>query len=386
MQPFFQTNLVTLYCGDCREVLPTLEGVSAVVTDPPYGLEFMGKDWDEGVPGEEFWRLIAAVCRPGAHLLSFGGTRTWHRLACAIEAADWEIRDTLMWLYGQGFPKSLDVSKAIDKASGAERDVIAPPPYTRGHTDQTYADGRKVSYAYPCQPITAPATDAAKEWQGWGTALKPAWEPIILARKPLIGTVAANVLEYGTGAINIDESRIEGTPWQEHEATGLAKIKFFTAGEAAVIHKAPHIAGRFPANLLLDEETAEQIDEQAGVSVSRIGKPRKSQQPGEGWGMTKTGSEYSDSGGPSRFFYCAKPSRKDRGTGNTHPTVKPTKLMEYLLRLVVPPESTVLDPFAGSGTTLLAAQSLGIKAVGIEMNPDYCEIIKSRLSPEAIAA
>ena len=184
---FYQTNTVSLYTGDCRDVLPQLELVDAVVTDPPYGLSFMGKGWDRGVPGVEFWQEIMAAMKPGAHLLAFGGTRTFHRLACAIEDAGFEIRDCVMYVYGTGFPKSLDVSKAIDKAAGAEREVESRRSQVVGFDPKKQGEG---GWAAGEVLITIPATDAARQWDGWGTALKPAWEPIIVARKPLIGTVA----------------------------------------------------------------------------------------------------------------------------------------------------------------------------------------------------
>jgi hypothetical protein len=197
--------------GDCREVMAAMDAksVDSIVSDPPYGLSFMGKGWDHGVPGVEFWTEAMRVAKPGAHLLAFGGTRTYHRLACAIEDAGWEIRDCVMWVYGSGFPKSHDVSKAIDNAAGAEREVVGPNPYNankggRNHHSDKCAQAGKMSN------ITAPATDDAKRWQGWGTALKPAWEPVIVARKPLCGTVAENVLTHGTGGINVDGCRVDG--------------------------------------------------------------------------------------------------------------------------------------------------------------------------------
>jgi hypothetical protein len=238
--------------GDCLAVMPTLEeaSVDAIVCDPPYGLSFMGKDWDHGIPGGAFWREALRVAKPGAHLVAFGGTRTFHRLACAIEDAGWEIRDTLSWLYGSGFPKSLDVSKAMDKAAGAEREVLGLNPHARP------IDGNGGGYSGPTghDPfITAPATDLAKQWAGWGTALKPAWEPIILARKPLIGTVAANVAQFGTGALNIDACRVTGTPRTTHAdgnrignrdgATSYAVGQEGAAYEGA--------SGRWPANVVL---------------------------------------------------------------------------------------------------------------------------------------
>jgi site-specific DNA-methyltransferase (adenine-specific) len=331
--------------GDCLEVMPKLEAESfdSVVTDPPYGLSFMGKDWDHGVPGEHFWREVLRVAKPGAHLLAFGGTRTFHRLACAIGDAGWEIRDCLMWVYGMGFPKSLDVSKAIDKAAGAERprEKCGTLGSVRSFADDVWTQkngGRRI--------VDNPITSDAARWQGWGTALKPAWEPIILARKPLSGTVAENVMEYGTGAINVDGCRVFCEPWKAHRASGLARDEFFTRGPATVIDKAPHIAGRFPANLIHDgsEDATEPMGE------------------------------------ASRFFYCAKASKSDRDDGNNHPTVKPTDLMRYLCRLVTPPGGTVLDPFAGSGSTGKAAILEGFEFIGIEVGAEYCALARARIA------
>ncbi len=345
-------------CGDCLDVMKRLPDacVDAIVTDPPYGLSsgptkylgdedvrvggFMGKSWDHGVPGPAFWTEALRVAKPGAHLVAFGGTRTYHRLTCAIEDAGWEIRDCLSWLYGSGFPKSLDVSKAIDKAAGAEREAMGVRMYGDGHVQRS---AESIGYG-GCDPsvdrrlITAPATDAARQWQGWGTALKPAWEPIILARKPLVGTVAANVLAHGTGAINVDACRVGDEVLPEMRA-GQARLGTFVRSKMIT----PERAGRWPANVALDEEAAAMLDE------------------------------------PARFFYTAKASRKERGEGNTHPTVKSLSLMRWLVRLVTPKGGNVLDPFAGSGTTLLAAHLEGFDYLGIEREAEYVEIIRRRL-------
>ncbi len=412
--------------------------VDAIVTDPPYGLEFMSKAWDgadgfrrslnvadvgrdsvfgrssrtspeyrAGALFQEFseaWaREALRVLRPGGHLLAFGGSRTYHRLACAIEDAGFEIRDQIMWVYGSGFPKSLNVGQALDRAVGAKREVVAPPPYTRGKASQSYSDTRKVSYDYQPQPITAPASDAAKQWDGWGTALKPAHEPIVVARKPLKGTVAANVLEHGTGAINIDACRVPGEPWKAHTATGLGRVKFFTEGEASEIEKAPHALGRWPANLIHDgsEEVlsafAEAPGQLANVSNTALSSrtkncsgpmsrgdheaSRNSDNEGAVGFKMKPGARRLDSGTAARFFFCAKPSRKERDRGldptlfpkgNHHPTVKPIALMRYLIRLVTPLGGIVLDPFCGSGTTGIAAAEEGFDFVGIDLD-DYNE-------------
>lgn len=398
--------------GDCVEQMRTLDAdsVDAIVTDPPYGLEFMGKAWDGfGTPlGFQTWteqwaREALRVLKPGGHLLAFGGTRMYHRLAAGIEDAGFEIRDTLMWLYGSGFPKSLDVSKAIDKAAGAEREVIIGAGRSNIGTgkhgtgasiySQVLVDGTNQQTVR--NNLSIPSTEAAKKWEGWGTALKPAVEPIVLARKPLIGTVAENVLTHGTGALNIDASRIGyksqadkdnalagdafkrkntkdkgwSRPWME-DADKIAQINREAKERAQ--------GGRWPANILLDEEAAALLDEQ--------------------------------SDGASRFFYVAKASRAERNKGledrhgffqkklygaggqsldgvsdstatrNIHPTVKPVDLMRYLIRLVTPKGGIVLDPFMGSGTTAVAAIEEGVNWIGCEREPEYVAIIEARIA------
>lgn len=320
--------MLELICGDCIEVMAGMDAnsVDAIVTDPPYGLSFMGKGWDKGVPGVEFWVEALRVAKPGAHLLAFGGTRMVHRLAVAIEDAGWEIRDRIHWVYGSGFPKSHNVSKAIDKAAGVEREVVRiRTDGNKGGGANTYDDD---SYVWD-KPFaeTAPATPEAQQWDGWGTALKPAVEPIIMARKPFKGTVAANVLEWGTGAINVDGCRVE---WNTFRGNGGNQTT----------------QGRWSANLIhdgSDEATA---------------------------GM----------GDASRYFYCAKASKRDRGEDNKHPTVKPTDLMAYLCRLITPPGGTILDPFNGSGSTGKAAVREGFQYIGIELDPEYVEISKARIN------
>jgi site-specific DNA-methyltransferase (adenine-specific) len=361
---------------------------TAIVTDPPYSLDFMGKTWDKVLPPVEVWRECLRVLRPGGHALIFGGTRTYHRLACAVEDAGFEVRDCLMWLYGQGFPKSLNVSKAIDKAAGAEREIVGRGSSGRtaiGGTGDRALSGTDGTLGHD---ITAPATEAARLWSGYGTALKPAWEPILLARKPLVGTVERNCREHGTGALNIDGCRIAAVPG-DYDHPGdltkrpMARNSFAAAehGDLKVTQAPPNESGRWPANLILDEEAAALLDEQTGESVSRKGQPRGSAKPGEGWGMTKTGAEYDDVGGASRFFYCSKASKRDRGEGNDHPTVKPVELMRWLVRLVKGPgENLILDPFAGSGTTGVACQLEDVPFVLIEREPQYVEIIRQRLS------
>ena len=390
-----------ILAGECIEQMRTLEAesVDAIVTDPPYGLEFMGKDWDGfGTPlGFQTWTEQWAsealrVLKPGGHLLAFGGTRMYHRLAAGIEDAGFEIRDTLMWLYGSGFPKSLDVSKAIDKAAGAEREVIGK---SSRHGGGTMAGASfQVSALIP--NITAPATGAAKKWQGWGTALKPAVEPIVLARKPLIGTVADNVLKHGTGALNIEASRIASTDgyekqWDAPISTNISAGSYISDGRKHTVDLSGNKpSGRWPANILLDEAAAALLDEQSGVSKSVKNSASDDRERasvfggGDDKGGVRTPSNsHTDFGGASRFFYVAKASRSERNKGlerNIHPTVKPVDLMRYLIRLVTPKGGTVLDPFLGSGTTAVAAIEEGVAWIGCEREPEYLEIIEARVA------
>ena len=390
MTPYFQTDLGKLYHGDCLEVMKEIlnNSISAILTDPPYGLKFMGKSWDHGVPGVPFWTEALRISKPGAHLLAFGGTRTHHRLMCAIEDAGWEIRDTLGWIYGSGFPKSLDVSKAIDKEEGAKRPIVGKammhtPTRNGCFDDDAYDWGEKY------QPVTAPATPAACLWSGYGTALKPAWEPVILARKPLDGTVAQNVQKWGCGALNVDGCRIEGkawkrdTPWRDNIKGGNL-VKGQVKREPCDPRHS-HQLGRFPANLILDEEAAALLDEQSGVLTSGNNPSKRSADKHRavyaGWkGEQCLVRRPTNSGYASRFFYCAKASRSERGKGNNHPTVKPRALIRYLLKLIsAPTGGIVLDMFAGSGTVPLECERAGRKWIAIEKEKASCEIIKKRI-------
>lgn len=436
---------VSILNKDCLDALKEMSdnSIDAIVTDPPYGLEFMGKEWDAFRPQRDprtagrsgagavvggagigndtatpggrsrvafggkrpsTWRCDTCgirnqfrnahratapdcdgtwvaevidpdapspllpfqrwceqwateclrVLKPGGHLLAFGGTRTWHRLVCAVEDAGFEVRDSIAWLYGSGFPKSLDVSKAIDKAAGAEREVTGPGQYAnRGRVPS----GSQVDVGESVgSVVTAPATPDAQTWQGWGTALKPAHEPIVVARKPLSGTVAANVLAHGTGALNVDGCRIdagEGRPLLEADykdtenSTYAGRMNGSLAGGSK--HAGVTTQGRWPANVILDESQAAALDEQ--------------------------------NGGASRFFYVAKAPKKERPDvdGVKHPTVKPLTLMRYLVRLVTPPDGTVLDPFAGSGSTVEACILEGFSIIGVEREAEYLPLIQQRI-------
>lgn len=443
---------MTLRNGNCLEVLKELEdnSIDSIVTDPPYELGFMGKKWDNsGIAfNVQVWEQCLRVLKPGGHLLAFGGSRTWHRIAVAIEDAGFEVRDSIAWMYGSGFPKSLNISKAIDKAAGAEREVIGKHPAPAGRSNaltQERTDAAAGIFAGDNNSvdITAPATDEAKQWDGWGTALKPAFEPIVVARKPLIGTVAENVLTYGTGGINIDWSRISSDEnFDNLQGRPIQKLATRRDGETddeyrervlespqqqEALEKLKNL-GRWPANVILDEYTAELLDEQSGISKSTTGK----RQPNPKFERVAFGhynaqpdkvSGHNDFGGASRFFYCAKASKRDRNEGldeieakeigakgnglgrtcatcgasvlggcdcpdrtyvnptskNHHPTVKPTTLMRYLVKLVTPPNGLVLDPFMGSGSTGKAAILERFRFMGIELSEEYLEIAKARI-------
>ena len=334
--------------GDCLEVMKQFPDnhFTGICTDPPYGLHFMGKGWDYDVPCIEYWAGGLRILKPGGYLLAMGGTRKFHRLMCAIEEAGFEIRDTICWLYGSGFPKSHNISKSIDKANNAERPIVGryirPEGTQRPNAELTPHNW--VSSGFANHNITENVTDLAKKMDGYGTALKPAWEPIIMAMKPCDGTFAENAEKWGVGGINIDACRIGS---EEIKTNAKTKGESFThLGNGEGFEGCPESThkGRWPANLLLDEEVAEEM------------------------------------GPPSRYFYCAKTSSSERGEGNNHPTVKPLALMRYLITLISPPTNAlILDPFAGSGSTIVAAAQLGIAAIGIEKQPEYAEIARARL-------
>ena len=434
-EPYHADNLVTVHHGDCLQHLRNLpdNSIDSIVTDPPYGLSntgpgnvadtivrwaggerdhvpegrgFMGRPWDAFVPPPAVWDECLRVLKPGGHMLVFAGSRTQDLMGMSIRLAGFELRDSLAWITGSGFPKSLDVSKAIDKAAGAEGTWTPHPKYANrngsGEGESTFG---QVAGQGGTRHLYTSATPEAERWAGWGTALKPSHEPVLCARKPLTGTVAANVLEWGTGALNIDACRVpsdEITGWGgagagggtwNSENMGLGKD-----GDARPVQ------GRWPANVLLDPEAAEEMDAQSGILAVagnkpdslRTGtedgptKPRDSQVPTYTGGPSVT---YKDKGGASRFFhvfkYQAKAPKKERpvieradGTKIQHPTVKPLALMEWLVTLITPPGGVVLDPFAGSGTTLQAARDKGFHAIGVEADADHCELIVARLSKD----
>ena len=373
-----------LYQGDCRAVMAELpdNSVDSIVCDPPYELAFMGKRWDNsGIAFDaEVWTQALRVLKPGGHLLAFGGTRTWHRLAVAIEDAGFEQRDSIAWLYGSGFPKSLDVSKAIDKVAD----------HWRGRAGEPASDNSAMSGGnYARTPKGDPITDDAARWQGWGTALKPAFEPVVVARKPLSEkTVATNVLEHGTGALNIDGCRIPTADVRVQGAQASAGATGFGGTRAG---GKVYDSGRWPANVILDEHAAAELDKQSGITKStKVVGRRTDGGRGLTFGMGAQDAVemgHDDTGGASRFFYCAKAPTTERpsytkpdGSTIKHPTVKPLRLMRYLVRLVTPPGGEVLDPFAGSGATVEAALLEGFRVVGIELEPDHIPLIQQRIA------
>jgi site-specific DNA-methyltransferase (adenine-specific) len=400
--------------GDCRDRLKELpdNSIDSIVTDPPYELGFMGKSWDaSGVAYDvTVWQECLRVLKPGGHLLSFGGSRTYHRMACAIEDAGFQIRDQIMWVYGSGFPKSLNISKAIDKAAGVQ--FNAKPASGVGFMNNN-DDGYNTTLNQLVQ--VGESTAEAKEWDGWGTALKPAHEPIVLARKPLVGTVANNVLTHGTGGINIDGCRVGMSDADKAKSLNNWKPQGYELKESIyefgteVVTTEQSQQGRFPANFIHDgsDEVLELFPDTKGGTWNTTKGARHFNNDGEPTGYATSKSDAS-TGSAARFFYCAKASKKDRNEGldgfaekrpdertttgmgtfdekgvakqaNHHPTVKPTDLMRYLCRLITPPNGTVLDPFTGSGSTGKAAVLEGFSFIGVEQSEEYIAIAEARI-------
>jgi site-specific DNA-methyltransferase (adenine-specific) len=438
---------IDLFNGDCLDILKTIpsDSIDSIVTDPPYGLSkepdmaevltrwlagddyqhkgggFMGKSWDSFVPGPSVWRECLRVLKPGGHLLAFFGSRTQDLGTLAIRLAGFEIRDSIAWVYGSGFPKNMNISKQIDKMAGAQREVVGK----REHP--TLKDKSKVEESAGAAhggnewarewDITTPATDAAKQWDGWGTALKPAHEPITMARKPFKGSATANVLTHGTGALNIDACQVPfagGADEQESKAKNQHANHGNGARGNAVLNPMGQSErenynppGRWPANLIHDgSDSVVGLFPQSSQTGKRSATSKAATVDGTSWGNDNHQStEYTDSGSTARFFYCAKASAKDRhegldapgpqfshgGTlrqyenggddqkGNFHPTVKPTELMRYLCRLVTPPGGVVLDPFMGSGSTGKGAILEGFGFVGIEQDAGFVQIAVKRI-------
>ena len=377
--------------ADCLIGLKELPGacIDSCVTDPPYGIRFMGKKWDHEVPAVAIWQQVLRVLKPGAHLLCACGTRSQHRMAGNIEEAGFEIRDVLCWHYGQGFPKSMDIGKAIDRAPGFQQKVLRIAPKTaRGASRKGHGSGKQQGQK---KEVSATARSETTKWRGWGTALKPATEFWTLARKPLAEkTIAQNIIKYGTGGLHIDAARVsasknrDGTK-QDNPPTSRQGSLF--DGQAKRLGGENQVStARFPANVILDEFMAAVLDEQSGWLQS--GKPVGARKAKNNvFGQYSPGQDitgYGDSGGASRFFYVAKASPADRGIGNTHPTVKPLTLMRYLIRLICPvePGRIVLDPFAGSGTTCVAARQIGLDFIAFELEGSYIKIAEKRLQKE----
>lgn len=419
--------------GDALAVLKTMESnsVDAVVTDPPYDLlsgkgGFMGMKWDAtGIAFNPLlWQEVLRVAKPGAHVLSFGGTRTQHRMVCAIEDAGWIVRDMIQWLYSTGFPKSTDVSKAIDRMLGREREVIGqwtPTGTARPDGDGKGYRGKGTTAALEdynprdvTVPITAPASDEAKQWEGWGSALKPAAEPICLARKPIAeGTVARQIMATGTGALNIDGTRVagdipkagKGTGWAAQDAANAEagyRPKAYYAEQDGVDYT-PNAGGRWPANVVFtccgldphaDGCPVKELDRQSGISSSEsCGAFRGMGGKNGRYGPIGIGDPripYGDVGGSSRFFYVTKPDQVERGMGlggkkNIHATVKPLDLLRYLCRMITQPDGLVLDPFCGSGTTGMACMYEGFRFIGIDQDETYVDISKRRIAASVTA-
>ena len=451
--------------GNSLEVLKTLEdnSIDSIVTDPPYELGFMGKSWDKtGIAHNvELWEQALRVLKPGGHLIAFSGSRTYHRMAVAIEDAGFEIRDQILWIYSQGMPKSLDISKAIDKSKPKNKEDISKAIVNSGLSDNYIAENLNVSSAlvrfwrlgertiqkeecdklnkllkleleleytedkreiiginknamsgwntdgttkFIDRPILKGTTEEAKKWSGYGTSLKPSHEPMVLARKPLSEkTVAENVLKWGTGAINIDECRVEfknelSPTVKRRESTTPINYKEDgkwpdARGES---YHLPHFGdnlGRWPANLIHDgsDEVQSIFPDTKSFKSKDNYKGIKSEDNIFKGTLTNSGQKYNDSGNASRYFYCAKVNKKDRNDGldenqkNHHPTVKPTDLMAYLVKLITPKGGTVLDPFNGSGSTGKACAILkdrNYKYIGIDLSQEYLDISKARIENE----
>ena len=391
MKPMVEIAGARVFLGDCRDVLKSLpdNSVDSVVTDPPYELGFMGKKWDNsGIAYDvTVWEECLRVLKPGGHLLAFGGSRTYHRLGVAIEDAGFEIRDTIAWISSKTFPKSLNVSKAIDKKLGAERAVLGVDrvrgnaPSMMGRTDPNNPDYDGSTVGVGTTYITAPSTPEAEKWEGWGTGLKQVVEPVVLARKPLDGTVAENTLRWGVGGINIDKTRIATG---DRFGGGAKATSGFVNGYEGDGWQPGSAQGRWPANVILDEVSAGLLDEQSGENPSRFFYQAKASKRDRNEGLeelgdSKVGSFNGNAIQAPGNKIGANPEKDNLPGKNFHPTVKPTQLMRYLIKLVTSPGGTVLDPFTGSGSTGKAALLDGYGFIGAELTEEYLPIIEGRL-------
>jgi site-specific DNA-methyltransferase (adenine-specific) len=371
-----------IYQGDCLKALSLMEAntIDSIVTDPPYGLGFMGKEWDNLPPGQEVFEQCLRVLKPGGHLLCFGGTRTYHRMAVAVEDAGFEIRDQIMWVYGSGFPKSQNIGKAVDKKLGNEREDLGVSESSRTNASE---HDNTVGGNPHGNSGEVRITKGNTKWEGYGTALKPAHEPIVLARKPIEKglNIAQNCLKWGVGAINVDGCRVnvdsEDKNHRNNPSSGNngAKSIFGVGGHNGNLQP----QGRFPANFIHDGS-----DEVVGLfPVTSSGKaPPKEVKSTTSWfgcGTLNSQNQIGDSGSAVRFFYCPKATKKERGEYNNHPTVKPIKLMEYLVKLITPEGGTVLDPFCGSGTTGIACLNLDRNYILIDQDPESIKIAEKRI-------
>lgn len=400
MKLYSENENYKLYQGSMLNMLEVIdkESIDCVITDPPYELNFMGKGWDNaGVSFQaDTWKKCFGVLKDGGYLLAFGGSRTFHRIACAIEDAGFEIRDTIMWLYGSGFPKSMDISKQIDKKLGAEREVIGIRTFADGTKARATARAGIFSEEKGQSYLTAPATDLAKQWQGWGTCLKPSFEPIIIARKPFKGSLVDNVIENGVGGLNIDECRVgnEVITQLQKDMKPYNNNKMGVGYSTKMTGIKTQTVGRFPANTILTYDETDFDEVCGGFPYTKTGSRKAQPQKPENWNAVgiKFKMTYAcegSEGSASRYFYNAKASKKDRdceGTvRNIHPTCKPTELMQYLVRLVSPKGATILDPFMGSGSTGKAVmfenkeRDKNYKFIGIELTEEYLPIAQARI-------
>ena len=380
----------TLYCADCKDVLPLLKDIDACVTDPPYGLSFMGKKWDYDVPDMDIWTQVHNVLKPGAHLLSFFGSRTYHRGAIPIEDAGFEIRDQIMWLYGSGFPKSYNIAKGIEGKlkhgtanwkdwNKLDGDLVdskigySKMQHKQGYRDKDYSEKKHI------QNVKF-HTKEAQQYEGWGTALKPAHEPIVMARKPFKGSVAENVLEHGTGGINVDECRVGNQTMINRPAGNKGGGNSYNLSVKGMPQDAISTTsdGRFPANIMHDgsEEVQEIFADKARYFYCAKANKKDRDEGLDGFQEVRTGAMSATA---DNSMLTGSGNLRETKRKNTHPTVKPTELMQYLCRLVTPKGGVVLDPFMGSGSTGKAAIEEGLSFVGIEMDEDYFEIACARI-------